>query len=200
MGKLDASLQRGEHPRKDTVLLMTGGFLHQGWTDMDLEGFLGTWQEVASIARARPETRFIIKPHPSVRDLGSWYRRFGDTANVPNLTVVDDQKLESLLPSAFLAVLIGKPGTAGLVSALAGVPFVYCDSMLCRDVPGYRIWRDENGVPRLATAKDLAPLLDRVRLDPDERHALLEQNRRFSLRYLQPFRPAALCAELGLSA
>jgi len=180
------------------VLLMTGGFLHQAWTDMDLKGFLGTWEDLAQIARDRPHLEFVVKPHPSVRDLGYWYRAFFEKKALPNVKVVDHQRLEDLLPSAFFAVLVGKPGTAGLVSALARVPFVYLDTMLCREVPGYRIWCDANGSPRLTGCPQLGPLIDRVFAHPEDREALLKQNQRFSELYLTSFDPVPVCRKMGL--
>jgi hypothetical protein len=183
---------------RHTVLLLTGGFLHQVWTDMDLAGFLATWEEIGRLAAQRQSLRFLIKPHPSVRDLAPWYRQFVLRKGLVNVQVVDDQKLEALLPSAFLAVLVGKPGTAGLVSALADVPFVYLDTLLCRDVPGYGIWREGNGVPRLTHPSQLAELIDRFHADEAARNTLLEQNRRFAGLYCAPFQSAGVCRQMGL--
>jgi len=189
----------GAHPlKRDTVLIMTGGFLHQVWTDMDLEGFISTWEEIAQIAHERPTLKFIVKPHPSVRDMGDWYRAFVRKKSVPSLTVIDNQKLEDLLPSAFFAILLGKPGTAGLVAALAGVPFVYLDTMLCRDVPGYRIWCDDNGVPKLRNASQLGEMIDQTHSNIQFREELLNQNRRFLKLYLQTFEPASVIQQLNL--
>lgn len=185
--------------RRNKVLFLTAGPLHQVWTDMNLQGFISTWEELSQIAQKRPDIEFIIKPHPSIRDLGDWYRGFVKKKLIANIKVVDDQKLETLLPSAFFAVLVGKPGTAGLVTALAGVPFVYYDSgMLCRDVNGYRIWNDENGVPHLTSSVELARMVDRMYSSLEERNKLLKQNNYFSKRYLHPFQPCKVCKEIGL--
>jgi hypothetical protein len=184
--------------KRNAVLLLTGGFLHQVWTDMDLQGLILTWEEIARIAQERPSFEFIIKPHPSVRDLGDWYREFVQKKLLANMRVIDNKKLEDLLPSAFLAVLVGKPGTAGLVTALAGVPFVYLDTMLCREVVGYKIWCDKNGVLRLTSTAKLAEVLDQLYVSQEKRNTLLTQNRRFSRLYLHPYQPLEICKQLGL--
>lgn len=184
--------------KRNAVLLLTGGFLHQVWTDMSLQGFIYTWEEIARIAHERPSIEFIIKPHPSVRDLGDWYRGFIKKKALPNIKVIDNQKIEALLPSAFFAVLVGKPGTAGLVTVLAGVPFVYLDTMLCRHVIGYRIWRDENGVPRVTNFKKLAEIIDQMYSSQEERKKLLEQDHRFLRLYLTSFQPLEVCKHIGL--
>jgi len=185
---------------RNTVLLLTGGFLHQVWTDMDLRGFVSTWEGIARIARQRPSIRFIVKPHPSFRDLGDWYRNLICKESLPNVEVVDNQKLEDLLSSVFLGVLVGKPGTAGLVTALAGVPFVYLDTMLCRDVIGYSIWCNDNGVQRLTSSTQLAEIIDRAYSSQEERNELLEQNHRFLESYSCPFQPAEVRSRIGILA
>ena len=190
-----AAAQSG--PRQ-AVVLMTGGFLHQAWTDMDLPGFLNTWEQIARIARERPAMEFVVKPHPSVRDLGDWYRRFFARQGLANVRIVDRQRLEDLLPAAFFAVLVGKPGTAGIVATLANVPFVYLDTMLCREVPGYQIWCEVNGVSVIKDFDNLGRLIDRMFTSREDREALEEQNSQFSQLYLTRFEPERVCRELGL--
>ena len=183
---------------RQAVVLMSGGFLHQAWTDMDLPGFLNTWEQIARIARERPAMEFVVKPHPSVRDLGDWYRRFFARQGLANVRIVDRQRLEDLLPAAFFAVLVGKPGTAGLVATLANVPFVYLDTMLCREVPGYQIWCEVNGVSVIKDFDNLGRLIDRMFTSREDREALVEQNSQFSQLYLTRFEPERVCKELGL--
>jgi hypothetical protein len=183
---------------RNQVVLLTGGFLHQAWTDMDLSRFLSTWKGITGIAESHPNLEFLIKPHPSVRDLGYWYKGQVEKSGARNIRVIEGKRLEDMLSSAILAVLVGKPGTAGLVTILQGVPFVYLDAMLCRSVKGYGIWVPENGVPRLAGPADLAHLIDELEEKPEARHRLLEQNKRFSRLYLASFSPRELAAKVGL--
>jgi hypothetical protein len=198
MGQGCITSKRKKQNGNETVLLITGGFLHQVWTDMDFRGFISTWENLRKIAQERPAIKFIIKTHPSVRDLNDWYRHMVQEKGVANMTVVDDRKLEELLEPVFLSVLVGKPGTAGIVSAVGGVPFVYLDSMLCRHVPGYSIWCEENGVPRLTRAANLAQVIDRLFSNPSEREELLKKNEKFLRLYSSPFHPSEICERLGL--
>ncbi len=198
MEDVRAKFVDAKEDNRNAVLFLTGGFPHQAWTNMYFQGFISTWEEIARITKQMPQIEFIVKTHPSVRDLGDWYKSFIKKKALPNIKVIDNQKLEAILPSAFLAVLVGQPGTAGLVSALAGVPFIYLDTMHCRDVIGFRIWRDENGVPRLTNTKQLAEIVDKMYSSNEERKKLLEQNHRFLSLYLTPFQPQEVCKQIGL--
>ncbi|MCP4135904.1 MAG: hypothetical protein GY754_33355 [bacterium] len=182
--------------KRNKVLLITGGFLQQMWTDMDLERFFSAWNNIVEIAKKQSSMEFIIKPHPSVRDFGNWYRSFVDKSSVANIKVIDTVKLEELLPEAFLAVLVGKPGTAGLVSSLYEVPLLYYDTMLCRNVTGYNIWNDGNGIPYVTNSDDLGMLIEAVYSNAEERDKIIEQNRNFSKRYLHEFQPDEICKNI----
>lgn len=175
--------------KRNSVLLLTGGFLHQAWCDMDVSNFINTWDSIIDIARKRPGIEFIIKPHPSFRDLGYWYRQLVLKNDIHNISVIEDKKIEELLPNAFLAVLVGKPGTAGIISAQYGVPFIYLDTMLCRDVIGYKIWIDKNGSPRLIDVKKLADYIDSSYLSEGFSKSLLQLNNEFISKYVSTFNP-----------
>jgi hypothetical protein len=200
MGALHSKMASTTVKNRNEVLLLTGGFLHQAWTDMDLNGFIWTWEKIALIAQDRPSIEFIIKPHPSVRDLGDWYKDFVRKRSVPNMKVIESQRLEDIMGSAFLAVLVGKPGTAGLVASLGRVPFAYLDAMLCREVRGYGIWQPENGVPRLSNTAELAETIDQAFSDEDFRDRLLKENYRFLQLYSGVFDASEVCKQIGLRA
>jgi len=198
MEALNNELSKKACRERNLVILLTGGFLHQVWTDMDLDGFISTWETIASIAKVRPAIRFVIKSHPGPLDFGSWYQAFVKKRDISNMEIIDNQKVEELLPSAFLAVLVGKPGTAGIVAISSGVPLVYLDTMLCREVVGYKIWRVENGIRRLTNPNELFELIDLLLINESERNRLLEENQRFLNLYLHPFQPTEICKRIEL--
>lgn len=184
--------------QRKTILLLTGGFLHQTWSDMDLGGFLATWDALLLMAAERPHLDFLLRPHPSDRDLRDWYRDVLHARSLKNFRLMEGGRLEDVLPSALCSVLVGKPGTAGIVSALAGVPFVYLDTMLCRTVRGYEIWQEANGVPHMTTTVELSRQIDRLWSISTERGRILNENERFRERYLSAFNPASICTAIGM--
>jgi hypothetical protein len=183
----------------ENVLLLTGGYLHQLWTDFSLEQFTAAWDDLVLLARQRVHLRFTLKPHPSVRDLGVWYREFIHHRRLPNMEVVDHRPLEELLPSADLAVLVGKPGTAGFMAMREGIPCVYLDCMLNRKVIGYSFWDARNGIQKLNSSLELGELIDRLQTEPSEKDRLLAGNLIFLDRYFQEFNPNAVCPQIGIA-
>jgi hypothetical protein len=110
--------------------------------------------------------------------------------------VVDNQRLEDMIGSAFLAALVGKPGTAGAVAGSFGVLFVFYDTTLCREVLGYQIWLYENGVPLLRSTSELTDIIDTVYVKPDIKATFLEKNRHFLMLYSVPFEASEVCKHM----
>ncbi|MBF0118024.1 MAG: hypothetical protein HQK79_04260 [Desulfobacterales bacterium] len=149
---------------RKTILLATGGFLHQVWTDFDLSKFIDSWDKIFDHIKERPEIKFIIKPHPSFRDFGYWYKSRVNTSQLKNLEIVDDRKIEDILDEIFLTVLVGKPGTAAFVSMRCSVPVVYLDCLLARNAPGYAVWKEI--LPVIKSVQELFNFIDMIQ---DER-------------------------------
>ncbi len=158
--------------KNKSILLVTGGFLHQVWTDFDLNKYIDIWKQLLEYIKNKSDIEFIIKPHPGDRDFGSWYR--DKAADLNNVTVVEDKKIEDILDGVFLSVLVGKPGTAAYVSMHCGVPVIYLDSFLARNTIGYDVWKEM--LPVLDSVNKLAEFIDKIMLDEDYSSRFINQN------------------------
>jgi hypothetical protein len=147
-----------------------------------------------------PHIHFIVKPHPSYRDFGYWYKQQIDTHRLSNVSYTDDKRLEDLLDDICLSVLIGKPGTAPLVSMLRSVPVVYLDCLLNRQVKGYEVWVQNGYVPYFDSVEDLFALIAEITSDLSGYRRLTQANIAFADFILSPFQPRDLVNQLGLNA
>jgi hypothetical protein len=189
-----------DRSNKKSILLITGGFLQQVWTDFSLSRFLNTWQSILNHINQLPHIHFIVKPHPSYRDFGYWYKQQIDTHRLSNVSYTDDKRLEDLLDDICLSVLIGKPGTAPLVSMLRSVPVVYLDCLLNRQVKGYEVWVQNGYVPYFDSVEDLFALIAEITSDLSGYRRLTQANIAFADFILSPFQPRDLVNQLGLNA
>lgn len=172
---------------KGTVLLLTGGCLHQAWTDLDLPSFVACWRDLLNIATRLSDIEFVIKTHPSYRDFADWYERLVSRSGLHNIRVVTKERLEDVSRDASLAVIVARPGTAGLVTLLNSVPTIYYKTGLCRDVLGFHIWTERRGIPTFEKADRLQEFIANATTDPQLRAQVYEQNRLFLREYLKPF-------------
>jgi hypothetical protein len=168
---------------KKKVLLLTGGFLQQAWTDFDLVKFEKTWTELLKIIVQHSEIEFVIKTHPSSRDLGDYYQTMVKRSSLLNLSLVQDKKLDDLLLDVSVAVLLGKPGTAGIFCIKKNIPLIFLDTMLCREVIGYQIWSKENGIPRIQEADIFQNALSELLSSEEKRKEVIDRNQRFLESY-----------------
>ncbi|MFH0809611.1 MAG: hypothetical protein V2A77_03955 [Pseudomonadota bacterium] len=191
---------RKDLSNKKSILLATGGFLQQVWTDFSLTRFFHTWEAIFEHIARQPAVRFIVKPHPSYRDFGYWYKRQIDLRHCSNLFYADDKRLEDMLADIGLLVMVGKPGTAPLVSMLHSVPVVYLDCLLNRKVKGYEVWVQNGYVPYFDSVEDLFALIAEITSDRSRYMQLTQTNIAFADFILSPFQPRDLVNQLGLNA
>jgi hypothetical protein len=180
------------HPTSNKILLLTGGCLHQVWTDLEMSSFVKCWEELLKLPKSFPNLEFVIKTHPSYRDFAPWYKHIAAKIPHTNLKVVDDQKLEDIAAGAVLSVIVGRPGTGGVVTMLQSVPTIFLDNMLVRDVQGYEIWRDDFGIPKIAAVDELSDLLLSMQNSPKVFSEILKKNASFLEAYLSPYKPVSL--------
>lgn len=163
-----------KHVKRNKVLLLTGGMLHQTWTNFNTDKFIKTWDGILSMIKSRPHLNFILKPHPSVRDFGPWYQEKIRKENAGNCRLTDGAALADLLPNALLSVLIGTPGTAALISMHHRVPVVYLDTLMGRRIIGYEAW--QRILHTFSTVPSLFTFIDKIIKEKEFYQEYIEEN------------------------
>lgn len=182
-------------PEKDkSILLITGGVLHQVWTEFSLEKFENVWGRIFLETIKRPHIHFVIKPRPGDRDFGWWFKKSVADMGLTNVEVIDDKKIEDILDNMCLSVLVGKPGTAAYVSLLRSVPVLYLDGVLGRDVIGYRKWKEI--FPVYQSVLELFGFIDQLISDNEIFQRFHRENIALADRLSAPFDAEILCQKI----
>ena len=181
--------------KEKSVMLITGGVLHQIWTEFSMDKFEREWQNIFFEMKKRSQFHFIIKPRPGERDFGWWYKDILERSALDNVVLTEDKRVEDLLDKIWLSVLVGKPGTAGYVSLLKSVPVLFLDGLLGRDVIGYRKWKEI--LPVFNSVGDLFSYIDKLAEDESLYQEFHKENTALSNQLSKPFDIKYFCRKIG---
>ncbi|MFB0566236.1 MAG: hypothetical protein ACETWK_11240 [Candidatus Aminicenantaceae bacterium] len=109
--------------KKKTILLLTGNDSTGVFNLIQSEKFQLIWERWIEFAQNNPNVQIIIKPKPlNSNDFHEWYKELVDHFSLSNLFLIENEKLENLLPLVNLTVLVEIFTTAGYLCMASGIP------------------------------------------------------------------------------
>jgi len=111
----------GIDDKKQTILLLTGRDDTGALSQLQSNAFQLIWEKWIEFARLNEDIQIVIKPHPSI-DFYEYYKELTDCIISDNLFLIEDDKLEDVLPLVNLSVLVESFTTAGYICMATGIP------------------------------------------------------------------------------
>jgi len=166
------------------VLILTGAFTTEVYGRLDLEKYVEAWNTVVQYAMFHPEIDFLIKPHPAM-DYTAWYLRYIPVSGAKNIRIVENLRLEFLLPITDAAIMWQIISTALLIALLAKKPLIFLRNAI-RNGFGHpsEDWNASEGLTIIENSGDLPPILNETLSDEMYRKRIIHDGQQFLEKYI----------------